>query len=96
MSGENLDHASMEDFRNMAAALANARATEAVLRGEIRRSESALATFDDLAARLAAVPRCVWHQGNYPETCWWCGLNLAAPHADPSEAQEPGSGWIGA
>jgi hypothetical protein len=40
----------------------------------------------DANTRLAAVPRCAWHQGGYPETCWWCGLNRAALHPDPSEA----------
>lgn len=37
--------------------LSDAQATEAVLRGEIRRSESALATFDDVVAQRDALTR---------------------------------------
>lgn len=29
----------------------------------------------EVAAALARVPTCGWHHGQYPDLCWWCGLN---------------------
>ena len=41
---------------------------------------------DDRAEQiLSRVPRCTYHMGSYPETCWWCDLNRAARIARESQ-----------
>ena len=43
----------------------------------------------EVAAALARVPTCGWHHGQYPDLCWWCGLNRV--HVIPPRSGDEGS-----